>query len=118
MLFRFLRTSLEYFLHLWSVLKYVYFPLFHFYELVVNFNHYELGLITLICACLGMTDFGTYNKSHGPARKNTDPGFWFLCSIVSPGHNELNESIKKDCYTPHSQYEIPGLTLKYMGHFF
>ena len=69
-LFRFLRTSLEYFLHLWSVLQHVYFPLFHFYEL--NFNHYELGLITPICACLGMADFGTYNKSHGPARKNTD----------------------------------------------
>ena len=71
-LFRSLRTSLESFLYLWSVIQYVYFPPFHFYELVVNFNHYELGLITSICACLGMTDFGTYNKSHGPARKNTD----------------------------------------------
>ena len=73
MLFRSLRTSLESFLYLWSAIQYVYFPLFHFYELVVNFNHYELGLITSICACLGMTDFGTYNKSHGPARKKYGP---------------------------------------------
>ena len=49
------------------------FPPFHFNELVINFNHYELGLITSICACLGMTDFGTYNKSHGPARKKYGP---------------------------------------------
>ena len=52
-LFRFPMTSLESFLHLWSVLQYVHFPLFHIYELVVNFNHYELGLITSICVCLG-----------------------------------------------------------------
>ena len=56
------------------------FPYFtsKFYELVVNFNHYELDLITSICAYLGMTDFGTYNKSHGPARENTDhPDFHY-----------------------------------------
>ena len=45
MFFRFPRTSLESFLHLWIVLQYVYFPLVHFYELVVNFNLYEPGLI-------------------------------------------------------------------------
>ena len=56
------------------------FPYFtsKFYELVVNFNHSELDLITSICAYLGMTGFGTYNKSHGPARENTDhPDFHY-----------------------------------------
>ena len=58
---------------------------FHFYALVVNFNHYELGLITSICACLGMTDFGTYNKSHGPPRKNTEhPDFHHGWSVGRP----------------------------------
>ena len=75
--------------HHWSLSYiygvYVYFPLIHFYELVVNFNHYELGLITSICACLCMTDFGTYNKSHGPARKNMDhPDFHHGWSVGRP----------------------------------
>ena len=103
-LFRFPRTSLESFLHLWSVLQDVYFPLFHFYELVVKFNPYELGLITSICACLGMADFGTYNKSHGPPRKNTEhpdfhlgwsvgrPRILVLCSTATSLHTSFNHS--------------------------
>ena len=34
--------------------------------------NYELGRSTSICARLDMKDFGTYNKSHEPSRKNMD----------------------------------------------
>ena len=61
------------------------FSLLQFNEPVVNFNHYELGLITQSVHVLGMMDFGTDNKSRGPARKNTDhPDFHHGWSIGRP----------------------------------